>query len=414
MTRSVVVVGGGLVGLACAHYLRDEGFEVTVIDQNRIGGGCSHGNCGMVLPSHVLPLASSAALWDGCKSLFNPRAAFRIRPQARLGLYRWLMAFALRCREGAVKRNGQHLQALLGSSVEMYRALAKLPDLGAQWREDGLLYAFETERGLDAFREEDEFIQKEFGLAARFFNSTDLADYEPALKPGLAGGFLYEDDGWLRPDSLIRGWATHLTGRGVRFMEDCRFLHLERSGSCADALITTRGAIETDHFVFAAGAWSAKLAETLDCKIPVEPGKGYSVTLSKPPQVPRQPMLLPERRVGVTPFEDGFRLGSMMEFTGFDSSIPPHRIRQLQESARPYLRQPTGGAVLESWYGWRPMTWDSLPIIGPVPKLDNAVLATGHNMLGVTLAPVTGQLVAELVAGREPHLDISPFSPRRF
>jgi D-amino-acid dehydrogenase len=127
-------------------------------------------------------------------------------------------------------------------------------------------------------------------------------------------------------------------------------------------------------------------------------------------------MLFTEHRVGVSPFDTGYRLGSMMEFAGYDTTIPPHRIRQLQTSAEPYLLAPTPppGGPIETWYGWRPMTWDSLPIIGPVPRLENALLATGHNMLGLTLAAATGKLIAELVDGRAPHIDPAPYSPLRF
>jgi D-amino-acid dehydrogenase len=172
--------------------------------------------------------------------------------------------------------------------------------------------------------------------------------------------------------------------------------------------------MSADHYVFATGAWSSQLSAELVCKIPVEPGKGYSVTMSRPGISPRHPMLFPEHRVGVTPFDDSYRLGSMMEFSGFDSSIPPHRIQQLQDSAVPYLVEPAGEIIQETWYGWRPMTWDSLPIIGRVPALDNALLATGHNMLGLTLAPATGKLIAELIDEREPHIAIEAFSPSRF
>ncbi|MDE0226801.1 MAG: FAD-dependent oxidoreductase, partial [Gammaproteobacteria bacterium] len=141
---------------------------------------------------------------------------------------------------------------------------------------------------------------------------------------------------------------------------------------------------------------------------------GYSVTTTRPGACPRHAMLFAEHRVGATPFSDGFRLGSMMEFSGFDETIPAGRIRQLVDSARHYLHEPAGGEVLETWCGWRPMTWDSLPIIGAVPGLANAVLATGHHMLGMTMAPATGRLVAEMISRKTTHIDPTPFSPARF
>jgi D-amino-acid dehydrogenase len=136
--------------------------------------------------------------------------------------------------------------------------------------------------------------------------------------------------------------------------------------------------------------------------------------MERPGVCPKYPMLFPEHNVGVTPFEHGYRLGSMMEFTGFDTSIPDRRIRQLRESAKPYLVEPFTEKILDTWYGWRPMTWDSLPIIGRVPRLNNAYLATGHNMLGLSLAAGTGKLITEIIQEKITHIDSMAFSPERF
>ena len=179
-------------------------------------------------------------------------------------------------------------------------------------------------------------------------------------------------------------------------------------------LQTSGGPIAGNSFVFATGAWSAHLSSMLNYRVPVEPGKGYSITMGKPENCPRFPMLFPEHKVGVSPFESSYRLGSMMEFTGFDESIPERRIQQLRNSAEPYLVEPYTGDVQSTWFGWRPMTWDSLPIIGRVPDLSNAYLATGHNMLGVSLAAGTGRLIAEIVSGQSTCIDANPFALDRF
>ena len=181
-----------------------------------------------------------------------------------------------------------------------------------------------------------------------------------------------------------------------------------------EALETSNGRFEAARFVFATGAWSAKLAPLLGCRIPVEPGKGYSITMARPARCPAHPMLFPEKRVGVSPFEQGYRLGSMMEFAGFDTSIPEARIRQLRASAEDFLVEPHADPVLETWYGWRPMTWDSLPILGQVPNLKNAYLATGHNMLGLATATGSGRLLAELIQDKPTHIPADPYSPKRF
>ena len=271
-----------------------------------------------------------------------------------------------------------------------------------------------TKRGMASFAKQDGFLRQEFGVGAARIDGSELTEFEPAVRADLAGGFYYEDDAFLRPDALTATWSSWLASRGVRFKERVRLESMETECGRVSRLHTDTGQMTADHYVFAAGAWSAQLASGLGCLVPVEPCKGYSVTLSRPQNCPSHAMMFAEHRVGATPFEDGFRLGSMMEFAGFDSSVGRRRIRQIVDSAQHYLREPDGWKILETWCGWRPMTWDSLPVVGRLPTIENALLATGHHMLGISMAPATGKLVAELVAERAPHIDPAPFSPERF
>jgi D-amino-acid dehydrogenase len=306
------------------------------------------------------------------------------------------------------------LQAILDASMDEYRRLILQLSLDCEWKEDGLLYVLQTSRGMERFAETDRMLTEHFGVAARRIDGSELPTFDPGLKTGLAGGFHYPGDASVRPDRLNHEWASRLRAEGVRFIEGCELQCVQKSAGRITGLATSKGVLEADRFVFAMGAWSTRWSSQLQCRIPIQPGKGYSITLPRPASSPRFPILFPEHKVGVSPFEDGLRLGSMMEFAGYDTSIPPHRIQQLRESARPYLVASLDGEAQETWYGWRPMTWDSLPIIGPVPGIGNALLATGHNMLGLSLAPSTGKLIAELVTGQRPHIDVAPYSPARF
>ena len=410
----VLVIGAGHIGIACAHYLLEHGFSVTVIDQGNIGGACSLANCGFIVPSHILPLTEPATLAKGLKSLPNPRAPFRVKPQLRPGLYRWLLQFARRCTHDRMLAGAAALKTILEASVDEYRQLFARRELDAAWKESGMLFVFRTTSALDAFGRDDALLTREFGLAARRIGGQELAEFEPALREGLSGAYFYEQDSFLKPDRLNDSWSGWLAERGVQFIENCQLDQIEISGGRVHDIVTSQGPMSADHYVFAIGAWSSLIADALGCDIPVEPGKGYSVTMSVPDVMPAHPMLFPEHSIGVTPFDDSYRIASMMEFAGFDTTIPAFRIRQLQDSARPYLNEPVGEKIEHTWYGWRPMTWDSLPIIGRVPRVSNALLATGHNMLGLTLAPATGRLVAELVAERPTHIPIEPYSPTRF
>lgn len=306
------------------------------------------------------------------------------------------------------------MRSILVSSLREYERLFEATGIDAQWNRRGLLYVLSTRRGMDAFAAQDEMLRDEYGVSAKRIEGGDLVDFEPALRKGLAGAYHYDHDASVRPDTLTANWAKWLTAEGVRFEENRRVRSVRSVADRVAALVTDAGEMTADHYVFATGAWSSRLAADLDCPIPVEPAKGYSMTMARPGTVVRHPMVFSEHRVAATPFDDGFRLGSMMELAGFDSSVPPRRIRQLAESAGHYLKEPTGNPVHETWYGWRPLTWDSLPIIGRLPRRHNAVLATGHHMLGMTLAPATGRLVAELVRDEVPHIDPTPFLPSRF
>jgi D-amino-acid dehydrogenase len=412
--KSVVIVGGGIIGIASAHYLSRAGYSVTVIDESRIAGACSHGNCGYICPSHVLPLTEPGAIKLAMKSMFKPDAPFRVKPRFSPALWSWMAQFALRCNRKQMLSGAVHLKAILDSAMSEYRLLVTDEGLDCEWKDTGLLYVLKSQAGMNDFAHTDQLLTDEFGVSADRIEGSDLSDFEPALKAGLAGAFHYPGDAMLRPDVLAKNWTARLREQGVTFIENCGLEGIEKSDGKIIRIQTSNGPLAADQFVFATGAKMAQLAKQLECRIPIQPGKGYSLTMARPAICPAVPMLFPEHKVGVTPFDGAYRLGSMMEFSGYDDSIRPQRIQQLRTSAEPYLRDPHTDAVEEEWYGWRPMTWDSLPIIGRSPGLSNTFLAAGHNMLGLSLAPATGRLIAEIMQGEEPHLDVSAFSPTRF
>ena len=410
----VLIVGAGVIGIACAHYLSKAGYRVTVVDQGKIAAACSRGNCGYVCPSHVLPLTEPAAIKLALKSLCRPDAPFRVKPSVGIKHLNWFLQFARRCNQRQMLAAGKQLKTILDSSLVEYRKLIFDENIACEWQESGLLYVFQTKAGMEEFAQTDRFLSQHFDVNAMHIPGKDLADFEPALRAGLAGAYYYGGDASLRPDMLNQSWVSLLTNRGVEFKDDCGVKQVERTDGVVSAVHTSQGTLVADHFVFALGAWSPELSDDLGCKLPVQPGKGYSVTMSRPEQCPMFPMLFPEHKVGVSPFENGYRLGSMMEFYGYDTSISPRRIEQLRRSAEPYLTTPHTTEEYERWYGWRPMTWDSLPIIGPVPNTSNAHVATGHNMLGLSLATATGKLISEMVSGQPTHIPVDAFRVERF
>jgi len=409
-----IVVGGGVIGAACAHYLTLAGWQVTIVEQGDFGRGCSHGNCGFVCPSHVLPLAGPGAVRQALKALFQRNSPLKIRLRLDVGLWRWLYRFARRCHAADMIQTGRALQALLASSRTLYDELIAGESLDCEWQPLGMLFVMRTPEGMEHYAATDRLLHDAFGLAAKRYDGAALTELEPALRPGLAGGFYYDCDGHLRPDKLMSSWKKALQTRGVVIREHCTMTGFVQADGKARAVATTQGELAADAFVVAAGALTPLLQGHLGCRIPIQPGKGYSITMPRPARCPRLPLIFEEHRVAVTPMQSGYRLGSTMEFAGYDRTLHRARLELLKEAARHYLLEPYGEPVEEEWFGWRPMTYDGMPIIDRSPLLSNVMVAAGHNMIGMATAPATGKLVAELVSEVAPHIDQVPYNVRRF
>ncbi|MCA9030757.1 MAG: FAD-dependent oxidoreductase [Planctomycetaceae bacterium] len=415
MADDVLIVGGGVVGAACAYFLRRAGAEVTIIDRSEFGKGCSHGNCGYVSPSHILPLCQPGAIGNTLKSMLSGSSPLYVKPRLDWQLWSWLWRFAGRCNRASMLDAGRARQSLLDSSRQLYGELIDSCELTeCDWHTIGLLFVYLSQSHFDHYGETNELLEKEFGLGAKRLANPELQQLEPALKPNVAGAWLYECDAHLRPDRLMAAWKRALEEQGVTIKERVDWTGLEQSGGRVTALNTSVGNLSADQYVIATGAWSPQMAKQLGCTIPIQPGKGYSITMERPEVCPKYPMIFEEHRVAVTPLSDAYRIGSTMEFAGYDTSLNRRRLDMLTAGATHYLHTPVSNSPRVEWYGWRPMSCDGKPIIGRVPKLSNVCLATGHSMLGVSMAPATGKLVTEIIGGQLPHVDPHPLRVDRF
>ncbi len=414
MPDRVVVVGGGVVGACSAYYLAKAGWRVTILDRGGFGKGCSHANCGYVCPSHVLPLAMPGAITSTLKTLFQRNSPLKVRPGTVLRNLSWFLGFARRCNRRDMLTAGTAIQALLNSSRQLFEELIRTEHIDCEWQSKGLLFVFQTLHAFEHYRHTDELLREQFQMPAKNFDADALAALEPALKPGLAGGYLYESDAHLRPDRLMTELNRVLVGLGVEVRENCAMMGLVRESGVAKAVRTVQGDVEAEAFVVATGAWTPQLNAELGCKVPIQPGKGYSITMPRPAVCPTYPLIFEEHRVAVTPFQTGYRIGSTMEFAGYDETLNRSRLSILTEGAKSYLREPVAEPVQEEWWGWRPMTSDGLPVIDRTPAARNVLIAAGHNMLGLSMATATGRLVAEMLSNEKPHLNPEPYSLRRF
>jgi len=412
--QHVIVVGGGVVGAACAHYLAADGHRVTIIDRDTFGGGSSHANCGYIALGHVLPLTEPGAVLKTLKAMGRRNSPFYVKPRLDPALWTWLLRFAARCNERDMMATAKVRAALLHATGELYDQLMQTLGDACEFERVGNLFVYHDRKAWEAYRPTDRILREHFDEPAQPLPGDEVTAFEPSLREGLGGGWYYESDSQLRPSKLMAAWRAQLEQAGAMIHENCEVESIIRRDDKAVGVRTALGAIEGDAVVVAAGAESPSFAKQLECRIPIQPGKGYSITMPRPKVCPRVSMIFQQHKVAVSPFESGYRLGSTMEFAGYDTSINEERLGALKRGASLYLKEPYCEPEQERWYGWRPMTYDDLPIIDRSPAMDNVFIAAGHGMLGLTLGPVTGKLIAELVGGRDPHIDIAPLSVRRF
>jgi len=404
MAPDVVVVGGGAVGAACALELARRGASVTLLERGpELGSGCSAGNAGLICPSHSTPLSNPTAVRNGLRWMLDRESPFHLKP--RPSALPWLARFLIAARRAPA--GARIIRALSIASLELHAGLAEQLDTGFERR--GVLNAYATEEAYAAGRREAESSKLDFQALDR----DEALALEPALGTRTVGAVHYLREAHVDPLRFVRalGAAAAAEGAAVRTGVDVR--RLRRVGGRI-AVDTSDGELRPGTAVLAAGAWSGRLARTAGVYCPLEGGKGYHVDLERAEGDPRIPTWLQESWAIATPLRGRLRLAGTLELAGLDLSIDRARADAVRRGGERGLRGLEGRRVIDVWAGLRPCTPDGLPLIGRPAGVAGLVLATGHAMKGVSLAPVTAQLVGELVAGEQPSHDLAPFRPERF
>ncbi len=413
-TRSdVLVLGGGVIGLSCALALLHRGASVRVLDRGEPGCGASHGNCGTLTPSHAIPLSVPDMPWRALHWMLRRDAPLYVNPHPDWERWRWLLGFARRCNAAAAERAAVVRAAILQRSWTLLPRVLVDEGIDCEYAPAGNLFVYRTAQALAHDRGEIEWLHR-LGIAATPLRGDEVEALEPALLPGVVGGVLHPDDAQLRPDKLVDGLARRVRECGGVIETGAAVEGFRCADGRVAAVRTPRGEFIGGRIVLALGAWTPRVAALLDLHVPIQPGKGYSITMSRPELCPQRALVLHEPSVCVTAWGSGYRLGSTMEFSGYDAHLNRTRLDALRRGAAAYLRAPLGAQVHEEWWGWRPMCVDEIPLIGPVARWNNLLLASGHGMLGVSMSAATAELVATLVAGGQPLLDAAAYSPARF
>jgi D-amino-acid dehydrogenase len=406
----VAVIGGGAVGVCAAWELARGGASVALLERGpELAWGCSAGNAGIVGASHVVPLASPAAVRDGLRWMTRPDSPFYVRPSP--AVVPWLTRFAAASAPHRVRRSHEVLRGLAVRSAALHAGLASA-GLDTGYRQAGLLNVFSRESALAAAQKEAVLDERD-GIAHEVLTAEDLRAAAPTFAADVAGAIFAPGEAHCDPHGFVTAVGNEARTAGVDIRTGVEVLELRRSGDRIDSLWTTAGDIAVGELVIAAGVWTPRFGSQLGVDLPIEAGKGYHVDVPSGTDDPSLPIWLHEDRVVITPLDGRVRFAGTMELSGVNHDVSRRRVDAIGAAVGRAFPSLASRPSAHVWRGLRPCTPDGLPVIGRPPAIENATLAAGHGMWGLQLAPVTAELVARVISGDDA-ADLVPLRAGRF
>jgi D-amino-acid dehydrogenase len=414
--KTILIIGGGVIGLSTAYYCAQRGHRVTLIDRNPARrDGCSYGNAGMVVPSHFVPLAAPGAVSTALKWMFNPESPLYIKPRLDGDLIAWGWKFMRAANAKHVERSAPLIRDLSFASRECFEELASLLDNDFGLVQRGLIMLCKTQQALDheaAFARQSNAL----GVPAEVLDGPALARLDPGVTMDVAGGVYFPKDCHLSPARFMDGLQRQCEKLGVRFVWNAETTAITHHASRITEVSATATRFTADEVILACGSWSPVVARDLGLQLPMQAGKGYSLTVAKPRELPRLCSIFTEARVAVTPMGDTLRIGGTMEIAGLHEDINPVRVQGIVKAVPKYFPKftPDDFAGIRPWRGLRPCSPDGMPYLGRTTKFSNLTIATGHAMMGLSLGPISGRLVSEIVSGAKPSFPLGLLDPDRY
>lgn len=411
--KTCIIIGGGIIGLCTAYYLQKEGHQVTVIDQSGMDAGASYVNAGYISPSHVVPLSAPGVVKKGLQWMFDPASPFYVKPRLEPDFLRWAWAFNKSCTQTHVERAAAVIRNIAVMSHELYEGISEEPQFDFHFEKKGLLMLCKTEKMLEAEGQAAALAQR-VDLEAKLLNKQELRTLEPEVGDDVIGATFYRGDSHCTPHEFMKNIKEHLLLSGVKIHDKEKVVDIQIEGAAIKNILTTTGAYQADEYVLAAGSWTGMVAKKLGMRLLLQAGKGYRIN------VPREtginfPAILAEAKAAVTPMHGFTRFAGTMEIAGINDRVNPIRVQAIAQAANDYYPNVhiTESEKKEASSGLRPLSPDGLPYIGRTKKCKNLTIATGHAMMGWTMATGTGKLVAEILSDKKPSLPLEPFSPDR-
>lgn len=413
----VIVIGGGIIGLSSAFYLKKSGWDVTVMDKSDFLDNCSYGNAGYICPSHFIPLATPGIVKKGLKWMWNSRSPFYVQPRFDWNLINWGLKFMRVATAKHVEDSAVPLRDIALLSQHEYKEWLKIPGFDFAYEHKGLLEIFQTDEGGDHAKHTCERAH-ELGLTDTVMLSADeLQKMEPQTTIHAKGAVWFKCDAHCYPNKLMANLIAYLKKEGVELITNSSVRGFEKENGCISKVVAGDKVFDADEIVIATGSWGRETAALMGLKIPLMPGRGYSVTLEDSPHKVNYPSVLIEGRVAITPMNvNKIRFGGTMEITSHKTPPRMNRVQGILDAVRKYY--PEFDVLLppkeKIWYGYRPCSADGLPYIGKTSKFHNVTIATGHSMLGLSLGAGTGKLVEEIINNKPLSMSIMPFAVERF
>lgn len=413
----VVIIGGGIIGLSSAFYLNKAEWDVTVLEKGDFSDNCSYGNCGYICPSHFIPLATPGIVKQGLKWMWNSKSPFYVQPRLDWNLINWGLKFVRSATKNHLETAAGPLRDIAIISKKEYESWLSIPGFDFAYQQKGLLEIFQTEAGGEHARHT---VEKAYELGlndTQLLTKEELQALEPHTRINGLGAILFNCDAHCYPNKLMQNLITYLALQGVKLIPNQEVKQFEKINGKINKVITASNAYEPDEVVIATGSWSRQTAKLLAVKIPLMPGRGYSVTLENSPYKVNYPAVLLEGRAAITPMDGNkIRFGGTMEITSHKTPPRMNRVQGILDAVKRFY--PDFDIPLppkeKIWYGYRPCSADGLPYIGRVKKYSNLLVATGHSMLGLSLGAGTGKLVEEIIDRKNTSMEIAAFDPGRF
>lgn len=410
-----VVIGGGVIGLCSAYYLQKSGWDITIVDKTDLSDSCSYGNLGMIVPSHFVPLAAPGMISQGIRWMFNNKSPFYVKPSLNLDLISWGLKFMMSATVKNVENAATPLLNLNLYSKSLYEQLELEPGFNFAFENKGILMYYKTQK----FAEEEIHMAhkaQQLGVEAVPLSKEEVQELEPETELDILGAVHYRCDAHLYPNKLIPQLIQHLKDGGAKFKTGETVTNINSDKQKITSVVTDKEEYAADLFVLTAGSWLPQLAKMAKMNLPMMPGKGYSFTYDQPQDKLNIPAILCEARVAITPMNGHMRYGGTMEIAPVNSKINLNRVEGIVESVPKYFPgiKLTMPEEKDIWYGFRPCSPDGLPYLGTSSKADNLIVAGGHSMMGLSLGPASGKIVADLANQLQLSVNIDAFKPERF